>query len=469
MTPVDRENRSTLLLVIALALFFLVGCASLPNVKQLVRVHELEPAPPRVSDFAGPLSMKESHALISRLRQEAVPTEILKRHIAWVEAISGQPLIAGNKVALLCDGPETFAAMGEAIRKATDHINLETFIWRDDEVGRALADLLIRKRREGVRVNLLYDSFGAVRTPDPFFERMRANGLNVLEFNPIGAAVRPGGWSINNRDHRKILVVDGKIAFTGGINFYRVYSRSPSEFRKGKDGPEGKNYWRDMHIQIEGPAVAEFQNRFMEMWRLQGGPYLSGRGYFPPLQEVGSSLVRVIASRPDQPIPSVYATYVSAVTHAERSIHLTQAYLVLDEGMLEALSDAAQEGVDVKIIVPSFSDFWPPFYAARYNYSRLLRAGVRIFEMKGALLHSKTAVIDGVWSTVGSSNLDSRSFMHDAEINAVVLGQDFGSLMEAVFEQDLAASVEITAGEWEKRPLSDRLKERVARLFKYWL
>jgi cardiolipin synthase len=468
MILVDRANRSAVHLLFFLGIL-LGGCESLPNVRDLVARHDFESAPPSISDAAGPLSLKESHSIISRLRQEAGPTDILRRHIALVEAISGQPLIAGNKVALLSDGPETFAAMGEAIRKATDHINLETFILRDDEVGRPLADLLIRKRQEGVRVNVLYDSFGAIRTPDTYFDRMRANGLNVLEFNPARAAIPPGGWSINNRDHRKILVVDGKIAFTGGINFYRVYSRSPSEVRRGGEDPQSKYYWRDIHIQVEGPAVAEFQKLFMEMWRFQNGPDLFGGDYFPPLEKAGDSLVHVIASTPDQPIPTIYATYISAIIHAAKSVYLTHAYLVLDQHMLAALSDAAQEGVDVKIILPSFSDFSLPLYVARSNYSNLLKAGVRIFERKGAVLHSKTAVIDGVWSTIGSSNLDLRSFMHDAEINAVVLGRDFGSLMEAVFADDLAASVEVNLDEWERRPFRERIKERMARLFSYWL
>jgi cardiolipin synthase len=468
MTIIHRKNRPSIILVVYLSVFFLFGCKTIPEIKDLISEHDPEVAPPLIMNAEGPLSVQERHAQMSALRQEADFTDILKRHIAWEESLTGQPLIVGNKVDLLCDGPHTFASMGEAIANATDHINLETFIWRDDEVGRPLADLLIRKRREGVQVNAIYDSFGTRTTPPSFFDRMRANGINLIEFNPIDVAVSASGWSINNRDHRKILVVDGKIAFTGGINFYRVYAESPYSAPKMKADTQMEYYWRDMHVKIEGPAVAELQKCFLEMWSFQKGPDIPG-DYFPSLDEVGDSLVRVIASTPDQPISSIYATYISAISHAERSVHLTHAYLVMNEDMLETLSEAARKGVIVKIIVPSFSDLWLPFYAARYSYSRLLKAGVRLFEKQGALLHSKIAVIDGVWSTVGSSNLNSRSFMHDAEINAVILGRDFGRWMEAVFEKDLSRSVEISLHEWERRSIMGRLKEKIARLFRYWL
>ena len=464
-----RNFFAVFMLISSLCLISLLRCGFLPDIRDMAARQDFAEAPPSVAGPSGPLSMKESHALISRLRQDAGPTDLLSRHITIVETLSGQPLIAGNKVTILSDGPETFTAMSEAIDKAKDHINLETFIIRDDEVGRPLADLLIRKQQEGVRVNIIYDSFGAKKTPKEFFERMKENGLNVLEFNPVRFLDLLSWGKANNRDHRKILVVDGKIAFTGGINFYRVYSKSSSSVLWGEKDPQLKYYWRDIHVQVEGPAVGAFQRLFLETWRSQGGPEILGSEYFPPLEKEGDSLVRVIASSPDQPISNIYAAYISAIAHAEKSIHLTHAYLVLQSGMLKAIADAAMRGVSVKIILPGFSDFWMPFHAARVNYSELLKAGVRLYERKGALLHSKTAVIDGVWSTVGSSNMDVRSFLHDYEINAVVLGRDFGEKMERMFEYDLSKSDEVIPEQWEKRPLSDRVKERAAWLFRYWL
>jgi cardiolipin synthase len=424
--------------------------------------------PPKIVGPKGMLSKQESEAVMDRLKRQVNATDILERHVALMEAVTGSPLIAGNRATLLCDGPDTFSAMTKAIRNAKDHINLETFIFRDDEVGRPLVDLLLEKQAEGVNVNVIYDSFGALRTPADFFERMRAGGINVLEFNPVGPLDLMGKWKINNRDHRKILVVDGRIAFTGGVNFYRVYAGSSSEVVFDKD--DGlQYYWRDTHIQIEGPAVAELQKLFLDMWKSQSGPALPKGKYFPELEKEGNSIVQVVASTPQEPNRSIYTMYMSAIMNAQKSIHIANAYLVPGNRMLKSLADAAQRGVDVKIILPSSSDFWMVFYAGRFNYSYLLKSGVKLYELHGAVLHSKTAVIDGVWSTVGSSNLDSRSFLHDAEVNVVILGRDFADAMEAMFGSDLAGSQEILPEEWEERPYRDRIKEWTAQLFRYWL
>ena len=356
--------------------------------------------------------------------------------------------------------------MFDAIGQATRNINLETFIIRDDEVGRSLADLLIEKRRQGVRVKFIYDSFGAIRTPQSFFDRMKDAGIHVFEFNPIGSLSLT---NMNNRDHRKILVVDGQVAFTGGVNFYDVYSEMSSVITIDQESREEKKHWRDTHLRVEGPAVESLQKLFFETWDMKYGPSLPDGEYFPPLRKEGDSLVRVVGSAPDQPIPHIYATYVSAILHAERSIHLTQAYLIPNGEVLNGLAQAASRGVDVKVIVPGSSDFWMPIWAGRANYEQLLKAGVRIYERGGGVLHSKTAVIDGVWSTVGSSNMDSRSFLHDAEVNVVILGREFGERMEEMFEWDLSQSEEVRLESWEKRALTDRIREWVAQRFKYWL
>ena len=191
--------------------------------------------------------------------------------------------------------------------------------------------------------------------------------------------------------------------------------------------------------------------------------------YFPPLENKGDALVRVISSTPEQSVPHIYAIYLSAVINAKKKVHLTQAYLIPDDEMLEALSQAVLKGVDVKIILPSVSDFWMPIYAGRDKYTALLKNRVKLFERRKALLHAKTAVIDGVWSTVGSSNLDSRSFLHDAEVNVVILDREFAEKMEAMFQSDLDESDEVLLEQWQGRPLTDRILEWVAHLFKYWM
>jgi cardiolipin synthase len=205
------------------------------------------------------------------------------------------------------------------------------------------------------------------------------------------------------------------------------------------------------------------------MWKLEGGEELAASSYFPVPERKGDSLMRVVAGTPDQPVSDIYRSYLSAITGAQRSVHLTHAYLVIDPRMRRALMNAARRGIDVKIIQPGVCDFCISFHAGRFNYSALLDAGVRIYERSGALLHSKTAVIDGVWSTVGSANLTYRSFRHDAEVNAVILDADFADLMEEMFEADLSLSDEILRPEWEKRGRGERLKQRAVQLLRYWL
>lgn len=452
----------------------LAGCASLPDVSELSDRDRIGRNDPTILTARGELPDAKAQALLDRMARRAGPTDILAKHIAAEEAISGQPLVAGNKVTLLDDGPATMRAMMDAVREARDHINLETYIFEADEVGKRLAELLIEKSASGVIVNLIYDSVGGLSTPREFFDRMRKAGIAVLEYHPVNPLQAWGDWDINQRDHRKILVVDGRVAFTGGVNISRVYGRSSSSVlrsgRRQPDPPDTKHAaWRDTHMQIEGPAVAEFQKLFRETWQRETGKPLRAANYFPALAPQGKALVRAIGSTPDMEDYAIYKTYISALAHADNYAYLTSAYFVPDGQMLQALIDAAQRGVDVRLIFPSFTDVEIILHAGRSYYDDLLAAGVRIYERKTAMLHAKTAVIDGVWSTIGSTNLDMRSFLHNDEVNAVILSTDFATRMEALFQRDLQESVEITAQQWQKRGLRQRLREWTARLFAYWL
>ena len=451
----------------------LTACASLPNVRYLRERHLVPKQEPTIVTVRGEMPDGKKQALLDGMEAQVGPTAILARHVAAEEAISGRPLIAGNKVVLLDDGPATMRAMMTAIGNAREHINLETYIFEADEVGHALADLLIRKKAAGVTVNLIYDGVGSIDTPGEFFDRLRKAGINLLEFNPLNPARAGGDWDINQRDHRKILVVDGRIAFTGGVNISKVYGKS--SFLQGKrrqqeppkDAKEAA--WRDTHMQIEGPAVAEFQRMFLDTWKRKSTQPLPDINYFPPLKPQGNSLVRAIASTPDRPDYAVYKTYISAFAHADKYIHLTSAYFVPDRQVLDAMIDAARRGVDVRIIFPSFSDVGLMLHAGRSYYDELLAAGIRVYERKAAMLHAKTAVIDGVWSTIGSTNLDIRSFLHNDEVNAVVLGFEFADRMEALFQRDLRESEPIALDQWRQRGLRERVREWAVRLFEYWL
>jgi cardiolipin synthase len=227
--------------------------------------------------------------------------------------------------------------------------------------------------------------------------------------------------------------------------------------------------WRDTDVRIEGPAAAQFQSHFLDTWAKQNGPALQDANYFPRLREPGSAIVRVIGTSPDAAQSASQAALLSAIEHAERSVHITNAYFVPDERMLRALEHAARAGVEVTLVLPSHSDVPAALYAGRAKYTRLLRAGVQIYERKAALLHAKTAVVDGVWSTVGSTNLDRRSLDSNDEIDAIVLGLAFGRQMEAMFLDDLRASQQIRPQLWPQRSVGSRLKELGAGLLERWL
>jgi len=464
--PLPWGRRANLGLLGLLGLCWLMGCAGLPTiVPDLAR----RAGPPvQLEGARGPLTAAQSKAVLDRLSSRGPDTGIFERHLALEEAIVGSPLTTGNQVTLLQDGPATYRAMLAAIVAARDHINLETYILDDDEVGQRFAQALIDKQRQGVQVNLIRDSVGTLGTPAAFFERLVENGIKVLEFNPINPSVARKEWELNQRDHRKLLIVDGRTAFLGGINISSVYSGGSSS-NGSRARSDGSPPWRDTDLQLQGPVVAELQKLFLATWESQRGDPLPARDYFPRPESAGRQVVRAIGSSPDESFSLIYATLLSAIGSAETSVYLTNAYFAPDPQLLAALEAAARRGVDVTLILPSQTDSWLVFHAGRGYYEQLLRAGVRIHERRGVILHSKTALIDGVWATVGSTNLDWRSFLHNYELNAVVLGAEFGAQVQAMFAKDLAASEPITLEQWLHRPLQLRLMEAVARLWEYWL
>jgi len=450
----------------AFYLFAVAACASLPDTDALIERHAGQAA--RFENARGQLSAQNSADILAELKRKSGDIDILEKQIVLEQAIVGSPLILGNKVTLLQDGPATYAAMFAAIRKARDHINLESYIIDDDDIGRQFADLLLEQQARGVQVNVIYDSVGGFNTPKAFFERLTEGGIAVLEFNPVNPLTAKAPWLINNRDHRKLLVVDGKTAFIGGINISNVYSSGSIVRRSGnvpRQAAGNKLGWRDTDLQIEGPVVGELQKLFMETWQKQHGKPLAPKKYFPALKVEGNDIVRAIGSTPDDPYSLIYLTLLSAIGNAERQVQLTIAYFVPDPQLMKSLIDAAARGVDVQLILPSHSDSGVVFHAGRSHYSTLFKAGVKIYERRGAVLHSKTALIDGVWSCVGSTNLDWRSFLDNDEINAVILGRDFAQQMQTMFTKDLEASNAIDLERWEHRSLILRFKEWGSRLW----
>lgn len=452
----------------ALYLLILSACTSMP-----IFVPDMALQSPKaisLENAHGPISNQQSKKIIAKIKKDGLETNVFDKHLALISSIIGSPLMVGNKVDLLVDGPSTYAAMLSAIGNAKDHINMETYIFEDDKVGQQFAAILVAKQQSGVQVNLIYDSVGSINTPKTFFSILKDNGINVLEFNPINPLDKRKDWQWNERDHRKLLIVDGKVAFVGGINISSVYSSGSfggSAKRASKKSKETENSipWRDTHLQLAGPIVAEFQKMFTETWQQQKGLPLASKAYFPILMSQGNEVVRAIASSPEEPYSQIYATLLSAINSAETQVFLTNAYFVPDPQLLIALKDAVKRGADVRLLLPEKTDSSLVFYASRSYYDELLSANVKIYEHQVALLHAKTALIDGVWSTVGSTNLDWRSFVNNQEINAVMLGQDFGAQMQNQLEKDLASSKQITLQEWRKRSIGARIKEQSARLW----
>jgi cardiolipin synthase len=461
----DAPSRLATTVLLATALF---GCHSTDGSDAGVSVPASAAArtgEPAVVGRGGVVSGRSAARTFDNIAAESAAPANVRALIEEVGRLGDEPLYKDNDVDLLIDGPSTYRAMLEAIRGARDHIHLETYIFASDQVGQEFAAALLERRRAGVEVRVLYDALGSLESEAEFFKSLEDAGVEVAVYRALDD---PAALSaINTRDHRKILVVDGKVAFTGGINVSRTYSSSSGLADREDPVADG---WRDTHIRVEGPAVAGFQQLFLANWRAQGKD-LSDRGsFFPSATGGGKELLQILhASGEERGYSPIYHAYLRAMELATERIWITQAYFAPDELFIDTLRRAARRGVDVRIIVPGVTDIDVILYASRARYGDLLYDGVRLFETQDTVLHAKTAVIDGIWSTVGSSNLDYRSFLHNDEVNAVVLGARFGQLMESQFSKDAAAAKPVVLEEWRRRPLSERALESLSRLVDYWL
>ena len=451
----------------ACSLALLGACTALPTIAPDT-AQAAGTAGVRIDGPHGPLSPDGEKRVLARLQAAGQDTDIFERHLAYEQEIVGSPLSAGNKVTLLQDGPSTYQALYGAMAGAKNSIDMESYIIEDDEVGRRFATELKAAQARGVVVNLIYDGVGSLGTPKAYFDDLAAAGINTLQFNPVDPLKARTGWDVNQRDHRKLTIIDGRMAFVGGINISSVYSGG-SFSQRSKQRPGQKVPWRDTDLQIEGPVVADFQKLFMDTWARQKGKPMASADYFPEIGRQGDAVVRAIGGTPTEPYSQIYATLVSAIRSSSTSILLANAYFDPDPQLLGAIRDAARRGVDVQLLLPSVSDSWLVMSAGRRHYGELLEAGAKIYERKGALLHAKTTLIDGVWSAVGSTNLDWRSFLHNDEIDAIVLSATFGDQMRSAFQADLVQSEQLTMEKWSSRGLKDRLQEITAGMWEYWL
>ena len=459
-TGLDRRRLLTLATAAPLA-----ACAGAPDLRPYLSDDQLRRA---ILGSRNPLNETERAALLATLPPD-LSADALQRQFVLQQALSESPLVTGNATTILRDGAETLPAMFDLLHRARNHINLEYYtfenvVWR----GQSLFDLLLAKRRAGVVVNVIYDSFGSLDTPRELFDRLREAGARVLEFHPLDPLKAHTGWFPNDRDHRKIMLVDGKVAITGGVNMSKDYENPPSAGIPVDDDMHHA-YWRDTAIRIEGPAVAELQKLFFATWTQQKGAPVAPARYFPPLPRVGVQSIRIIGSAPGDKRPLHYISLMTALLSAQQRAWLCSGYFVPPHQEREVFSRTARDGVDVRLVVPSHTDVQQAVYAARAAYGDMLERGVHIFELRNAVLHSKCATVDGVWSVVGSSNLDRRSVVFNNEVDAIVLGRDTASQLEAMLSKDMAASHEVTLGAWQDRSIAERWRELKAQLWEYWM
>jgi cardiolipin synthase len=366
-------------------------------------------------------------------------------------------LKGGHRLQLLRGGEQAFEAMLAAIRGARQRILLETYILRADAVGERFSEALRERARAGVRCLLMYDSLGSLGISPRFLQRLREGGVEVVEFSPI--APWRHRWGISRRNHQKVLVVDEEEAFVGGLNVGAEHLAPP----------EGE-CWFDLHTRLEGPVVADLARLFRRTWTAAGG-----RAFREPVRDArpgadaGNALVQAIDNHSIAKRGRMPYSYRHAIRRAQRSVNLMNAYFIPIRSLRRALRQATERGVEVRVVVPGASDVAVVQFASRYLYGRLLRDGVRIFEYPDRMMHAKVAVIDGVWSTIGSYNLDVRSMFHNLEAGLLVLDEDFAGALTREFEATIAASEEVRLADWRRRPWWNHLLEWVSYRFRYWL
>ena len=372
-------------------------------------------------------------------------------------ALPGPPLTTGNRVDILENGEQIFPAMLEAIGSATKTVNFEAYIFWSGEVASRFRDAFAERASQGVQVRVLLDAVGSLESKlkPSDVEAMEKAGVRVEFFHKK----KPWEiWVVNHRNHRRVLVVDGRIGFTGGVGF-------ADEWAGDADSP---GHWRDTQVRVEGPAVRGLQRAFQENWSEATGEPLVGEEFFPALPEVGSLSVAVVPSSSLAAMSGAGRLYAISLSAAAQEIWIANSYFVPDEETTDLLVDAVQRGVDVRVIVPSdeHNDVPATKAAGRAGYGPLLSGGVKIFEYEPTMFHLKTMVVDGIVSTVGSANLDSRSFHLNEEINLVVYDPSFAAEMRERYERDLAKCRPYTLEMWRARPLGKRISEWLVRPFR---
>jgi cardiolipin synthase A/B len=366
----------------------------------------------------------------------------------------GPAMVGGNQVRELVNGEQIFPAMLEAIRGAQRTISFETFIYWSGEIGREFAEALAERAKAGVKVHVLLDWVGANKLDNEAFQLMIDSGVDIQKYHPLR-------WynlgRVNNRTHRKLLVVDGTIGFTGGVGIAD----------KWNGAARNRDEWRDSHYRVEGPVVAQMQAAFMDNWMKSRGEVLHGDEYFPALTSHGEHTAQMFKSSSTEGSESVRLMYLMTIASAETSILLANSYFVPDDLSVETLIAAAGRGVRIEIIVPGKEiDTEVTRKASRSRWGKLLEAGIQIHEFQPTMFHCKTMIVDGVWVSVGSTNFDSRSFRLNDEANLNIYDEEFATRQTAIFEADKARARRVSLEEWRNRPFIEKMMEHAAGLLR---
>lgn len=360
----------------------------------------------------------------------------------------GPGIVPGNVVTDLENGAEIFPAMLEAIRGAQKTITFETYIYWSGDIGQKFADALSERARNGVSVKVMIDWAGSIKMEDSLLQTLEGAGVEVHQYRPLK-------WynigRLNNRTHRKLLVVDGRIGFTGGVGIADIWEGQAQD----------PDHWRDLHFRVEGPVVAQFQSAFNDNWIKTTGVVLNGEDYFPPLQPAGAMDAHMFVASPAGGSESMHLMYLLAIAAAERSIDLQAAYFVPDDLIIKALLAARHRGVRVRVVVPGkHIDSETVRLASKAHWGELLLGGVEIHEYQPTMMHNKLLIVDGLMVSVGSTNFDVRSFRLNDEASLNVYDPDFAARMTEVFEADLKPTVQYTYRMWKERPLKEKLVEK---------
>lgn len=363
------------------------------------------------------------------------------------------PFTRHNRARVLADGREAFACMFAELEKAQNHIHLEYYIIRHDATGQKLKEILIRKARSGVKVRVIYDAVGSWKLSPDYIKEMQENGVEIKPFLPVALPFINN--KLNYRDHRKIIVIDGQVGFLGGLNIGDEYL--------GYHPRLGK--WRDTHLQLAGTSVYFLQVIFLLDWEFVSGQTLTDQeSFFPETDVTDEKLIQIAASGPDSDWEAVRQSYFALINSAQKSIKITSPYLIPDEGILLALKTAALSGVDIKIILPGKPDHKLVYWASQSYFEELIEAGIEIYVYQPGFIHAKIISVDGEVASLGSANLDMRSFQLNFEVNAMLYDKELVAKIDADFTNDLANSVKVDPEEFSRRPLISKMRQSAARL-----